>query len=58
MRSEEPVKIIEVLRMWEQDHTQREIAASVKCAKSTVGEIQRRSREQGFGLQRSDEDDE
>jgi len=48
MRCEEPVKIIEVLRMWEQDHTQREIAASVKCAKSTVGEIQRRSREQGL----------
>jgi len=46
MRCEEPVKIMEVLRLWEQGCTQREIAASVKCAKSTVGEIQRRSREQ------------
>jgi len=49
MRCEEAVKIMEVLRLWEQGHTQREIAASVKCAKSTVGEIQRRSREQGLG---------
>ena len=48
MRCEEPVKIMEVLRLWEQGYSQREIAASVKCAKSTVGEIQRRSREQGL----------
>ena len=48
MRCEETVKIMEVLRLWEQGYTQREIAASVKCAKSTVGEIQRRSREQGL----------
>ena len=46
MRCEETVKIMEVLRLWEQGYSQREIAASVKCAKSTVGEIQRRSREQ------------
>ena len=49
MRCEEAVKIMEVLRLWEQGCSQREIAASVKCAKSTVGEIQRRSREQGLG---------
>ena len=48
MRCEETVKIMEVLRLWEQGCSQREIAASVKCAKSTVGEIQRRSREQGL----------
>jgi transposase len=48
MRCEETVKIMEVLRLWEEGYSQREIAASVKCAKSTVGEIQRRSREQGM----------
>jgi transposase len=48
MRCEEAVKILEVLRLWEQGHTQREIAASVQCARSTVGEIERRSREQGL----------
>jgi transposase len=48
MRYEEAVKIMEVLRLWEQGYSQREIAGSVKCAKSTVGEIQRRSREQGL----------
>jgi transposase len=31
--------------MSESGHSQREIAASVKCAKSTVGEVQRRARE-------------
>jgi transposase len=46
MRCEETVKILEVLRLWEEGYSQREIAGSVKCAKSTVGEIQRRSREQ------------
>jgi transposase len=49
MRCEEPVKIIEVLRMWEQGYTQREIAKSVKCGKTTVGEIQRRSRAYDLG---------
>lgn len=48
MRCEEAVKIMEVLRLWEQGYSQRAIAASVKSAKSTVGEIQRRSREQGL----------
>jgi len=48
MRCEETVKIMEVLRLWEEGYSQREIAASVKCAKSTVGAIQGRSREQGL----------
>jgi transposase len=39
MRCEEPVKIIEILRLTEQGYSQREIAKSVKCGKSTVGEI-------------------
>jgi transposase len=42
------MKVIEILRLWEYGYTQREIAASVQCAKSTVGEIQRRCREAGF----------
>jgi DNA-binding NarL/FixJ family response regulator len=39
MRYEEPVRIIDILRLWEMGFSQREIAASVKCAKSTVGEV-------------------
>lgn len=42
MRCEEPVKIIEILRLKEQGYSQREIAQSVKCGKSTVGEVQKR----------------
>jgi transposase len=34
--------------MSESGYSQRQIAASAKCAKSTVGEVQRRSREQGL----------
>ena len=48
MRCEEPVKIIDILRMWEMGFSQREIAHSVKCAKSTVGEVQKRSRDRGL----------
>jgi len=48
MRCAEPVKIIEILRLSEKGYSQRQIAASVKCAKSTVGEVQRRCREQGL----------
>lgn len=44
MRCEEPVKILEILRLTEQGYFQREIATSVKCGKSTVGEIQKRCR--------------
>ena len=44
MRCEEPVKIIEILRLTEQGYSQREIAKSVKCGKSTVGEVQKRCR--------------
>jgi transposase len=42
------MRIIEMVRLWEQGFSQRDIATSVKCAKSTVGEIQRRCREQGI----------
>ena len=44
MRCEEAVKILEILRLTEQGYSQREIASSVKCGKSTVGEIQNRCR--------------
>ena len=44
MRYEEPVKVLEILRLTEQGYSQREIAQSVKCGKSTVGEIQKRCR--------------
>ncbi|MDO9535378.1 MAG: IS21 family transposase [Bacillota bacterium] len=44
MRCEEPVKILEILRLTEQGYSQREIAQSIKCGKSTVGEIQKRCR--------------
>jgi transposase len=48
MRCEESVKIVEILRLLEQGYSQRDIAASVKCGKSTVGDIQKRCREQGL----------
>jgi len=44
MRCVDPVKILEILRLTEQGYSQREIARSVKCGKSTVGEIQKRCR--------------
>ena len=48
MRCEEPMKIIEILRLWELGYSQRDIAKSVKCAKSTVGLIQKKCREYGL----------
>jgi len=44
MRCEEAVTILEILRLSEFGHSQREIAASVGCARSTVGEILLRCR--------------
>ena len=48
MRCEEPVTLLEILRLTEMDYSQRKIGESVKCSKSTVGEIQRRCREIGL----------
>ena len=42
MRCKEPMKIIEVLRLWEQGYTQREIAQSLNSSKTTVAGIQKR----------------
>jgi len=51
MRFKEPMKIIEVLRLWEKGHSQREIAASVNCAKSTIAGIQQRCLEIGLSYE-------
>ena len=46
MRSEEPVRIIEILRLTEMGLSQRDIGKGAGCSKSTVGEIQKRNRVQ------------
>src|SRR5215469_10775422 len=51
MRCKEPMKIIEVLRLWEQGYSQREIARSVNCSKSTVVSLQQRFAETGLSYQ-------
>ena len=51
MRCKEPMKIIEVLRLWEKGLSQREIAQSVNCAKSTVAGIQQRCTEIGLSYE-------
>jgi transposase len=48
MRCKEPMKIIEVLRLGESGYSQREIAASVKCSKTTAAEILKRCMELGL----------
>lgn len=53
MRCSEPVRIIEILRLLEEGYSHREIAASVKCGKTTVGEIHRRCRENGLTYERA-----
>jgi len=39
------MSILEIMRLWEQGFSQRTIATSVNCGKSTVGDVQRRCRE-------------
>jgi transposase len=48
MRCTEKMRITEILRLWQMGLTQREIADSVKCGKSTVGEIQQRCKNAGL----------
>jgi transposase len=48
MRCLEIVSILEILRLWEQGLSQREIGASVNCGKSTVGDIQQRCKVAGL----------
>ena len=51
MRCKEPMQIIEVLRLWGQGFSQREIAASVNCSKSTVAGLQQRCAEIGLSYE-------
>ncbi|MDR0499392.1 MAG: IS21 family transposase [Holophagales bacterium] len=55
MRCKEILKIIEILRLWDLGMTQRQIAASVNCGKSTVGEVQRRCKELGIDCKAASE---
>ena len=55
MRCEEVVKIIEVLRLWELGLSQRQIADSVNCGKSTVGELQKRCKSLGIDYEKASE---
>jgi len=49
MRYEDPLKILEIMRLLEeQTLSLREIAVSVGCGKTTVSEIHKRSKEQGL----------
>ena len=48
MRCMETMGILEMMRLWEQGLTQREIAASVNCGKSTVNDVQQRCRLTGL----------
>ena len=49
MRCLERMKVVEILRLKEMDmFTYRDIAASVNCSKTTVGEILSRCRKHGL----------
>lgn len=51
MRSTEKMKIIEMLRLSEMSMSQREIAASAGCGKSTVGELLKLCKDKGITLE-------
>ena len=53
MRCKEPMKIIEVFRLGEQGFSQREIARSVNCSKSTAAEIIKRCTELGLSYEKT-----
>ena len=48
MRCKEVVKVLEILRLWDMGMSQRQIAESVNCGKSTVGEVQLRCKKLGI----------
>jgi len=48
MRCSEVVNILEIIRLSEMGLTQREIAASVNCGKTTVGEVKKRCIDAGL----------
>jgi transposase len=45
------MKIIEAVRLWEQGYTQREIALSINCSKTTVATLQNRFKELGLSYE-------
>ena len=51
MRCENPMKILEILRLSELGYPQTKIRDSVKCARSTVGEVLKRCREKDLTLE-------
>jgi predicted DNA-binding protein YlxM (UPF0122 family) len=55
VRCEEPVTVLEILRLTEKHHSQRQIANSVKVSKTTVHEIQKRCREIGLSYNQASE---
>jgi len=48
MRCIEIVDILEIMRLGEMGLTQREIAARIKCSKTTVGEVKKRCQDAGL----------
>jgi transposase len=42
------MKIIEAVRLWEQGYTQRDIAASINCSKTTVASLEKRFKKLGL----------
>jgi hypothetical protein len=55
VRCEEPLTVLEILRLAERHHSQTQIANSVKFSKTTVHEIQKRCREIGLSYNQSSE---
>jgi predicted DNA-binding protein YlxM (UPF0122 family) len=55
VRCEEPVNVLEILRLTEKHHSQRQIANSVKVSKTTVHEIQKRYRELALSYKQASE---
>lgn len=53
MRCENPMKILEILRLSELGYPQTKIKDSVKCARSTVGEVLKRCREKDLTLEKA-----
>ena len=47
--------VLEILRLTEKGHSQRQIATSIKCSKTTVYEIQKRCREIGLSYSQATE---
>jgi len=53
VRCENPMKILEILRLSELGYPQTKIKDSVKCARSTVGEVLKRCRESALTLEKA-----